>query len=69
MWHFPVILFLLAGLTGHCLAAGEQAADNGESTTQVAKPGTGAAAGKQQGKKANSVKKQSAGGEEEPDCD
>jgi len=74
MRHFLSIVFMLAGLTGHCFATEEQPADSGDSTTQAAEPATEGDVGKQQGEKTKgdkktSGKKKSAGGEEEPDCD
>jgi len=65
------MLFMLTGLTGHCLATGEQPADSDASTARVAVPetGTDTATGKQQGKKAKDDKRKPAGGEEEPDCE
>jgi hypothetical protein len=38
MKYFLIILFMLCGLAGQCLAAEEQPADSGDSTTQPAAP-------------------------------
>ena len=67
--HFLIIFFMLAGLSGHCLAAEEQPADGGDSTAQPAEPAPENAAVKKPDEKKKGDRKTSGSGEEEPDCD
>ena len=70
MRHFLIILFTLAGLSGHGVAAGEQPADGNAATSQAAESAAEDSAGKPQGEKMKGDKKKSVGGEEdEPDCE
>lgn len=67
MRHLLIILFMLAGLTGHCFATEEQPADAGGSTTQPADSAPEGGADKN--KPAAGGKKKPAEDEAEPDCE
>jgi hypothetical protein len=67
MRYFLIILFMLAGLTGHGYAAGEQSAESGDSTSRPATPVPESDDDKK--KPSGGDKKKPAEGEEEPDCE